>query len=123
MKMKKAPTHKKVPIEKLRWHCDHSRLNIKSTDDLKLCTDIIGQSRAVNALRLGFDIESEGYNLFVTGYVGTGRKTAIKCLLKETNRSKRIPDDKLYVNNFNDPDTPRLIRLPAGRGRIFKKDI
>jgi ATP-dependent Lon protease len=121
--MKKASTFKKLSADQLKWYCDAEALGIQSTDDLKPCPDIIGQRRAINALRLGFDIESHGYNLFVNGLAGTGRRTAIKCLLEETRRIKRIPDDKLYVNNFKNPDMPRLIRLPAGKGQTFKKEM
>jgi len=121
--MKKVSDYEELPAEKLRWRCDPKSLDFESTDELKICPDIIGQKRAVNALRLGLDIESLGYNIFVSGLVGTGRKTAINCLLEETARSKRIPDDKLYVNNFKNPDMPRLIRLAAGQGRSFKKDM
>lgn len=121
--MKKAGRFKEVPLEKLRWQCDPNTLGFKTTDDLKTCVDIIGQRRAVNALRLGLDIDSRGYNLFVNGLAGTGRKTAIKCLLKEAARYKRKPDDKIFVNNFKNPDMPILIRLKAGEGRHFKKDM
>lgn len=112
-----------VPVEQLKWHCDPEILGFQSIDDIIPCPDIIGQPRAVNALRLGLDIDSQGYNLFVNGQPGTGRKTAVNCLLKETERIKRIPDDKVYVNNFKNPDMPILIRLKAGNGRKFKKDM
>ena len=112
-----------VSPDKLRWTCDPKMLDTVDDESLRICPDIIGQRRAVNALRLGFDIESHGYNIFVNGLVGTGRKTAINCLLEETRRIKRIPDDKLVVFNFKNPDKPRLIRLPAGQGKTFKKDM
>jgi len=112
-----------LAVEKLRWQCDPQKLGIKTTDDLEVCPDIIGQRRAVNALRLGLDIDSQGYNLFANGMSGTGRKTAILCLLKDTARFKRIPQDKIFVNNFKNPDMPILIRLKAGEGRHFKKDM
>lgn len=123
METKKNQTFKEVPVEQLKWHCDPETLGFKSIDDVVPCPDIIGQPRAVNALRLGLDIDSQGYNLFVNGQPGTGRKTAVNCLLKETERIKRIPDDKIYVNNFKNQDMPVLIRLKAGSGRKFKKDM
>jgi ATP-dependent Lon protease len=123
MKMKKAVCPDEVPVDELRWQCDPKSLGFKSTDELKPSQEIIGQVRAVNALRLGLDIESPGYNVFVTGPVGTGRKTAITRLLKTAERPKKMPDDKLYVNNFRNPDMPILIRLPAGQGRRFKKSM
>lgn len=122
-KLKKISNFKEVPVEKLRWQCKPDFLGFETTDDIRLTTDIIGQRRAVNALRLGLDIDSFGYNIFITGLVGTGRKTAIKQLIKEPERAKRIPDDKLYVNNFKKPDIPILLRLPAGKGRKFKQDM
>ena len=110
--MKNKNQFETVPVDQLRWECDPGCLDIRMSGDLSECPEIIGQKRAVDALRLGFDIDSQGYNIFVNGMVGTGRKTAIKCLLQETRRIKRIPDDKLYVNNFKNPDKPKLIRLP-----------
>jgi len=120
---KKTGQFKEVPVEQLRWRCDPGSLGFKTTNDIITGPGIIGQRRAVNALRLGLDIDSHGYNLFVNGLPGTGRKTAIKRLLKETERIKRIPPDKIYVNNFKNPDMPILIRLKAGEGRRFKKDM
>ncbi len=114
---------KTLSADKLRWRCDPGSLKSTMDSGTRMCPDIIGQRRAVNALRLGFDIESHGYNIFVNGLVGTGRKTAIKCLLEETKRIKRIPDDKLYINNFRNPDKPKLIRLQAGKGKKIKKDM
>ncbi len=121
--IKKAGKFKEVPADKLRWRCNLDTLGIKTTDDPKTSPDIIGQKRAVNAIRLGLDIDSHGYNLFVNGLSGTGRKTAVNRLLKETARFKRIPDDKIFVNNFKNRDMPNLIRLKAGEGRSFKKDM
>lgn len=121
--MKRAKLSATVPVGSLRWKCDSTILKIKTTNEIEVCQDIIGQNKGVKALRMGFDIESRGYNIFANGLSGTGRKTAIKCLLSQTKRIKQIPDDKLYVNNFNNPDMPRLIRLPAGKGQEFKTDM
>ncbi|MEO0094068.1 MAG: ATP-binding protein, partial [candidate division WOR-3 bacterium] len=119
----KLLTQFKVPKEKLRWYCDPELLGFKTTEELKPCARIVGQRRAVDALRMGLEIESLGYNIFVTGPVGTGRTTTVRCLLDEIEKDKKVPDDKCYVNNFRNPDMPRLIRLPAGKGRRFQKDM
>ena len=55
--------------------------------------------------------------------VGTGRNTTIKCLLEEIDKAGKLPDDLCYVNNFKDPDQPHCICLPAGNGKVFKKDM
>ncbi len=113
----------------LRWDCPVKCLKFKTTDDIQvrdkhaddLSCNIVGQRRAIEALSLGIEIGTTGYNIFVTGPVGTGRTTTVKQLLEHARTRKRVLDDKCYVNNFKDPDQPRLIRLPPGHGRRFKK--
>ena len=43
---------------------------------------ILGQDRALKAIELGLGIEGEGYNIFVMGAPGTGRRTVLSSLLK-----------------------------------------
>jgi lon-related putative ATP-dependent protease len=121
--MAKKTSYAEVPPEKLRWRCDSSTLKIRTTDEISPCEGIIGQQRAVDAIKLGLEIESTGYNIFVTGFVGTGRMTTIKHLLEQLEKKKTPPDDKCYVNNFKNPDQPRMISLPWGKGKAFKKDM
>jgi lon-related putative ATP-dependent protease len=123
MKVSKRTNFEEVPIEKLRWRCDPESLNFTTTDEVEPCDWIIGQDRAVKAVKLGLDIESIGYNIFVTGFVGTGRLTTIKHLLERLEKREKRPDDKCYVNNFKNPDMPRIVSLPAGEGKLLKKDL
>jgi ATP-dependent Lon protease len=116
-------TFEEVPVEKLRWRCDPEKLKFQSTEDLPVIREIIGQERALEAIRLGLDIDGFGYNIFVTGLVGTGRKTAIKGLLEEIDTAGKIPNDICYVNNFKNPDMPKMISLGAGEGNEFKNDM
>jgi lon-related putative ATP-dependent protease len=109
--------------DKLRWRCDPAKLKLTTTKDVDICQEIIGQERATKALRLGLNIEHAGYNIFITGPVGTGRTTAVKKLLEKLEAKKEIPEDWCYVNNFKNPDMPRAICLPPGQGRQFKKDM
>jgi predicted ATP-dependent protease len=116
-----------VPVNQLRRKIDPSLLPFETTDELSPIKDIVGQKRAVEAFRLGLGIETPGYNIFVTGPPGSGRLTAVKRLLHkivvEEKIKERIPDDLCYVNNFKLPDAPILLRFPAGKGRMFKKDV
>jgi ATP-dependent Lon protease len=112
-----------LPLEKLRWRCPVDELNLKTTDDVEPCDWIIGQDRAVKAIKLGLDVRSIGYNIFVAGFVGTGRMTTIKLLMEKLEKTGKIPDDQCYVNNFKNPDLPRVINLPPGQGKLFRKDM
>lgn len=120
MKEKKLP---EVPFSKLRWKCPVEKLDFDSTKDVEPCTKIIGQERALKAVRLGLEIESAGYNIYVAGFVGTGRNTTIKRLLEELEKGETPPDDLCYVHNFKNPDAPTLISLPAGKGKVLKHDM
>ncbi len=121
--MKTASNFKELPVELLRWTCDPGKIPFETSDDCRPCEDIIGQERAIKAIKTGLDINSLGYNIFVTGMVGTGRTTTIKQLLEKLEKGEKTPDDILYVNNFKNPDEPSLIMLPAGKGKFFKETM
>jgi lon-related putative ATP-dependent protease len=112
-----------VSLEQLRWKCDPNTLPFETTEAIQPCEEIIGQDRAIEAIRVGLDINSIGYNIFVTGLAGTGRFTTIKCVLEEMNVKGNIPNDLCYVNNFKNPDMPHMFSLPAGQGNAFKKEM
>ncbi len=118
--MKKASPFKELPADLLRWTCEHEKIPVSTSDECKPCEEIIGQERALKAIKTGLDIKSLGYNIFITGMVGTGRTTTIKQLLEKMDKGAKTPDDILYVNNFRNPDEPMLVTLPAGKGRLFK---
>ena len=112
-----------VSLEQLRWRCDPNSLSFETTEVLQPCEEIIGQDRAIEAIRVGLDIKSIGYNIFVTGLAGTGRFTTIKCVLEEIDVKEKMPNDLCYVNNFKNPDMPHMLNLPAGQGNAFKKEM
>ena len=105
--------------DKLRWTCCPDLVPVESSAEVSACQEIIGQERALRAIQTGLDIKSLGYNIFITGMVGTGRTTTVKQLLDQLEKGDQTPDDILYVNNFKNPDEPVLVMLPAGRGREF----
>lgn len=107
------------PLE-LRWQCDPKILKFKTVNDLRICEGIIGQPRAMDAIKLGLNVKYPGYNIFITGPVGTGRTTAVTKLLEQLEVKKKNLEDLLYVHNFKNADMPMLISLPAGDGNTFK---
>jgi ATP-dependent Lon protease len=113
---------KEVPVEKLRWRCDPAALP-ETTQAVEACEEVIGQERAQEAIRLGLDINSVGYNIFVTGLAGTGRFTTIQCVLEEMDIKGKTPNDLCYVNNFKNQDMPHMLSLPPGQGSAFKKEM
>jgi len=95
----------------------------KSTDDFEPCSEVIGQQRAIEAIKLGLNVGSKGYNIFVTGLPGTGRTTTISHLLKQLEHAEPNLNDVCYVNSFKNVDRPRVLIFVAGEGKRFKKDM
>ena len=100
---------KPLPADRLRRRCEFGALRFQTTDDLPVTQKIIGQDRAVRAIRLGLAIHSPGYNVFVVGHIGTGRNTTINRFLEEAPGKASPPPDLAYVHNFKEPDSPRLL--------------
>lgn len=110
-------------MEKLKWSLAPEQLTFKSTDDLEPQSDIIGQKRGVEAFRFGMGMVKKGYNIFVTGEPGTGRLSTVKKLLGEMTSKDNTPCDLCYVNNFDHPEAPIMLRFEPGGGGRFKKDV
>jgi lon-related putative ATP-dependent protease len=106
----------------LRWQCDPKLLRFKNLKEVSSCEWIIGQPRAIDAIKLGLNVKYPGYNIFITGPVGTGRTTAITRLLEDLKVKGELKD-LLYVNNFKNPDMPNLIELPGGQGKRFQHTL
>lgn len=105
----------------LRKRCDPESLPFASTAELDPLEEIIGQERAVRAIRFGLDIPSPGYNVFVAGISGTGKGSIVRRFLTRLSADEPVPDDVIYVHNFEDPDSPRALFLPAGKGHRLKQ--
>ncbi len=112
-----------LSVDNLYGKCDVDNFTFETSDDLEDLNHFIGQTRAVEAIELGTELELQGFNLFVLGHEGTGRHTFIRECLLEKASSRKIPSDWCYVNNFDEPRKPKAIELPAGKGRPFREKI
>lgn len=81
----------------------------------------IGQERAEVAARFGLGMDQPDYNLFVLGEVGSGRSTLLLQLMHTVAAFKAVPPDLCYLHNFDAPEKPRALRLPAGQGRVLRQ--
>jgi lon-related putative ATP-dependent protease len=112
-----------VPIEKLKKKCDPNIFQYDTTKELPKSRELIGQERAMEALKYGLSITRKGYNIFVTGLTGTGRNSYSYLVAKEFAERKKTPKDWCYVYNFKKPKFPKAISMDSGQGKTFKKDI
>ncbi|MEJ2492875.1 MAG: AAA family ATPase [Ignavibacteriaceae bacterium] len=119
----KAKKHKELKPQDLRWKCDPDVFQFTSTSDIEPIEGILGQERALKALKLGVELRAPGYNIYIAGLSGSGKATSIKQILEKM--SSECPDlyDYAYVNNFQYDDRPILLTFPKGKAKYFKRAL
>ena len=112
-----------VPQSKLRWVCDPAIFPFNTTDELQdLRGTLLGQARAQSAIEFGVNVHRDGYNLFVLGQSGAGKRTIVRNYLEKRSMKDPPAYDWAYIHNFDNPDRPKALQLPAGRGAALHKD-
>ncbi|MBU1691830.1 MAG: AAA family ATPase, partial [Gammaproteobacteria bacterium] len=81
----------------------------------------IGQERAETAARFGLGMDQPDYNLFVLGEVGSGRTSLLTQAMQAVAVERLVPPDLCYLHNFDTPERPLALRLPAGQGRQLRQ--
>jgi lon-related putative ATP-dependent protease len=119
--MPKAPVE--LGLQDVYRACDPSTLGFATTAELPELDQTIGQSRAVDSVDFGLGMYNDGYNIFASGPTGTGKTTMVTDFLTRAAASRPAPDDWVYVHNFSAPHKPNAIRMPAGKGQAFRKDM
>jgi lon-related putative ATP-dependent protease len=107
----------------VRRRLDPAALPFDTTAEVPPLHGTIGQDRALDAIDFGLDVATPGYNLFVAGAAGSGRESTILDCLERVAAGRPAPDDLVYAHNFAEPVRPRVLLLPAGRGRALRRDL
>ncbi len=97
----------------------------KSTKTLQPLDEIVGQERAQQAVEFAMSIKEKGYNIYALGHNGLGKRTMMLRYLSrhEPSGTSHQLYDWCYVMNFDETRTPKVLKLPPGKGHQFKKDI
>lgn len=109
--------------EALRRRYDPSIVPFDTTDDVTELTEIVGQGRAEASVQFGIGIARDGYNIFALGPPGTGKRSLVWHYLTKHAASKGVPPDFCYVHNFDNPQRPRLLVVPAGTGTTLHGEM
>lgn len=112
-----------LPPARLRRATDPATLGFTVTTELAPLPLLFGQERALAAIDFGVRMGGDGYNLFLLGEAGIGKRRLAKRVLGARAASESTPGDWAYVHNFGEPLKPRAIGLPAGQGPAFARDL
>jgi lon-related putative ATP-dependent protease len=114
---------KSIPASRLYKRCAFPEsLTFSTTRDLPDLIGTVGQHRAEESLELGITVRQPGYNVYVLGEPGSGRHSTVTRLLETYRKPGAVPD-WCYVNNFKTPTKPRVLQMPAGRGKKLQTDM
>lgn len=123
MALKKSKKYESLRTDKLKLVCSPEHLDFANTGSVKPVEGIIGQERALKAIKLGVEIKAKGYNIFISGLSGTGKATTVKKVLETLAPDNNELYDYAYVNNFKDEDSPRLLIFKAGDSSKFSHEL
>ncbi|MGZ3769639.1 MAG: Lon protease family protein [Bdellovibrio sp.] len=99
------------------------KFRFKSTEELEELKEPVGQTRAVEAMKFGTDIYSSGYNIYALGPPGTGKHQIVRQFLEKKAAAAPIPQDWVYVYNFQNASVPIVISFPPGEARKFQRQV
>ena len=115
---------KEVPIEELRALVDPGSLPFENTASLEPPKErILGQDRASDAIKFGMGMKDNNYHIFIAGPSKAGLTYTARTYLEEQAKREPKPPDWCYVYNFKEPDKPKSLKISAGLGKEFKKDM
>ncbi len=107
----------------LKMTCNTDLFKFETTEELESIQTGIGQDRGIKALEFGLQVDVKGYNLYLEGPSGVGKTMYTKNYLDKISKKKKVPSDWCYIYNFNNPNEPIAVSLPAGQGKEFKADM
>ena len=107
----------------LKMTCNENMFHFETTKELEPINDGIGQERGIKALEFGIDINVKGYNIYLEGPSGVGKTMYTKNYLESIAPKKKVPNDWCYIYNFQNPNEPIAVSLPAGQGKEFKESM
>jgi predicted ATP-dependent protease len=119
--MMQSPT--RLAADALYRPCTLDDVPFETTAQLEDLPAIVGQERAREAVDFAVGVRRTGYNLFVLGPAGLGKRTLVREVLESRAATEPAAPDWCYVNNFKQPHRPRALRLPPGQGSKLRHDM
>ena len=108
-------------VKDLKMTCNPNIFKFDTTAELESIQTGIGQDRGIKALEFGIQVDVKGYNIYIEGPSGVGKTMYTKNYLNKVAAKKKVPSDWCYIYNFDNPNEPIAVELPAGQGKEFKE--
>jgi lon-related putative ATP-dependent protease len=117
-------TIRELPPQELRAHFEDDLTSFDTTASLEAPADrVVGQERAIDAIKFGMGMKESGYNIFIAGPAKAGLTYTARTFIEDQARQEPTPPDWCYVFNFKEHDKPKGLQISAGTGKSLKKDM
>lgn len=107
----------------LKAFCNTDSFNFETTAELDSNDKGIGQDSAIRSLEFGLNVDVRGNNLYLEGPSGVGKTMYTRNYLEKLSSKKKVPVDWCYIYNFDNPNEPIAVSLPAGQGKDFQETM
>lgn len=114
---------KELKYTELKNSFNEDKLPFEDTSELEAFNGIVGQERALNAIKSAMQIPQKGFNLYISGSIGIGKTAYALSVVNQLSQKQPVPNDYCYIYNFENPNEPIAISLEAGQGSEFKQDM
>ncbi len=114
---------KELKSSSLKNSFDIDSLKFNTTDEVEPFNGIIGQERALEAIKSAMQIPQKGFNLYISGTLGIGKTSYALSVVNSLSEKMPVPQDYCYINNFENPLEPIAVALAPGEGMEFKQDM
>ncbi len=118
-----STTPRSLTVAEIELPLDPAWFPFTTTAELQPLDGLVAQPRAVRALELGLGVRGSGYNIFAIGLSGTNLPRLLRTFVEARIAGQPTPPDWVFVNNFDEPDRPLALSLPAGQGAQLRRDM
>ena len=118
-----SPSEANGAEAELQFKVDPESLGFKTTADVELPQEPVGQAKALKSLAFGISMRGPSYNILVTEPEGTLCRQIVRASLEDAARKDDRPADWVYVDSFDVNGGYRALKLPAGTAKSFAEAI
>lgn len=110
-----------IEVAALRNTVNPAELGFLTTAELEPLDRLIGQQRGLDAVQVGLNLRSDNFNIFAVGPLGAGKLRAVMSILNKVVANWAVPQDLVYLHNFQYEHRPKALALRAGQGPQFAR--